>query len=76
MSSGSVSHPENKFYFLETQETRKLTAAKDLSCTKLDNVLSQDTISDRGNSFSLTTLFKDLNLKVLWDQEDENAEFY
>lgn len=76
MSSGSVSHPENKFYFLETQETQKLTAAKDLSCTKLDNVLSQDTISDRGNGFSLTTLFKDLNLKVLWDQEDENAEFY
>ncbi|XP_035418164.1 interleukin-22 receptor subunit alpha-1 [Cygnus atratus] len=76
MSSGSVSHPENKFYFLETQETQKLTAVKELSCTKLNNVLSQDTISDRGNGFSLTTLFKDLNLKVLWDQEDEHTEFY
>ncbi|KAM6044053.1 interleukin-22 receptor subunit alpha-1 isoform 2-T2 [Theristicus caerulescens] len=75
MLPDSFSHSANKLQFPETQETEMLTAAKELSCTKLNNVVSQDTISDRDNGTSLTLLFKDLDLKVLWDQ-DENAEFY
>lgn len=71
----SFSHPANKLQFPETQETEMLTATKELSCTKLNNVVSQDTISDQDNGTPLTMLFKDLDLKVLWDQ-DENTEFY
>lgn len=61
---------ENKVQFQETWE-----AAQELNCMKLDNVVSQDTTSEYRNGISLTTLFKDLNLKVLWDQADENTEF-
>ncbi|XP_010299249.1 interleukin-22 receptor subunit alpha-1 isoform X1 [Balearica regulorum gibbericeps] len=68
----SFSHSGNKLQFLETQETEMLTATKELSCTKLSNVVSQDTISDGDNGTPLTMLFKDLDLKVLWDQ-DENT---
>lgn len=75
MLPDSFSHSANKLQFPETQETETLTATKELSCTKLNNVVSQDTISDRDNGTPLTMLFKDLDLKVLWDQ-DENTEFY
>ncbi|XP_075029941.1 interleukin-22 receptor subunit alpha-1 [Calonectris borealis] len=71
----SFSHSANKLQFPETQETEMLTATKELSCTKLNNVVSQDTISDQDSGTSLTMLFKDLDLKVSWDQ-DENTEFY
>lgn len=71
----SFSHSANTLQFPETQETEMLTATKELSCTKLNNVVSQDTISDQDNGTPLTMLFKDLDLKVLWDQ-DENTEFY
>ncbi|XP_074904823.1 interleukin-22 receptor subunit alpha-1 [Buteo buteo] len=71
----SFSHSANKLQFPETQETEMLTATKELSCTKLNNVVSQDTILDQDNGTPLTMLFKDLDLKVLWD-EDENTEFY
>ncbi|XP_062484729.1 interleukin-22 receptor subunit alpha-1 [Pezoporus occidentalis] len=72
---GSFSHPANKLQFPETQEMETLTAIKGLSCTKLGNAVSQDTATGRDSSTPLTMLFKDLDLKVLWDQ-DENTEFY
>ncbi|KAM9268197.1 interleukin-22 receptor subunit alpha-1 [Morus bassanus] len=75
MLPDSFSHSANKLQFPETQEAETLTAAKELSCTKLNNVMSQDTISDRDNGTPFTMLFKDLDLKVLWDQ-DENTEFH
>ncbi|XP_068274147.1 interleukin-22 receptor subunit alpha-1 [Nyctibius grandis] len=75
MLPDSFSLSANKLQFPETQETETLTATKELSCTKLNNVVSQDTISDQDNGTPLTMLFKDLDLKVLWDQ-DENTEFY
>ncbi|XP_009479347.2 interleukin-22 receptor subunit alpha-1 [Pelecanus crispus] len=75
MLPDSITHSANKFQFPKTQETEMLTAAKELSCIKLNNVVSQDTISDWDNGTPLTMLFKDLDLKVLWDQ-DENTEFY
>ncbi|XP_005234214.1 interleukin-22 receptor subunit alpha-1 isoform X1 [Falco peregrinus] len=75
MLPDSFSHSANKLQFLETQETETLTATKELSCTELNNVVSQDTISDWDNGTPLAMLFKDLDLKVLWDQ-DENTEFY
>ncbi|KAM9213986.1 interleukin-22 receptor subunit alpha-1 [Leptosomus discolor] len=75
MLPDSFSHSANKLQFPETRETEKLTATKELSCTKLNNIVSQDTISDQDSGTPLTMLFKDLNLKVLWDQ-DENTEFY
>ncbi|KAM6235604.1 interleukin-22 receptor subunit alpha-1 isoform 1-T1 [Spheniscus humboldti] len=75
MLPDSFSHSANKLQFPETKETETLTATKELSCTKLNNVVSQDPISDRDNGTPLTMLFKDLDLKVLWDQ-DENTEFY
>ncbi|XP_010170251.1 interleukin-22 receptor subunit alpha-1 [Antrostomus carolinensis] len=71
----SLSYSANKLQFPETEEMGMLTAIKELSCTKLNNVVSQDTISDRDNGTPLTMLFKDLDLKVQWDQE-ENTEFY
>ncbi|XP_074418865.1 interleukin-22 receptor subunit alpha-1 [Larus michahellis] len=71
----SFSHSANKLQFPETQETETLAATKELSCTKLNNIVSQNTISDQDNGTPLTMLFKDLDLKVLWDQ-DENTEFY
>ncbi|XP_021230963.1 interleukin-22 receptor subunit alpha-1 isoform X2 [Numida meleagris] len=76
MSPDAVSYSENKVRFQETWEAEKLPAAQELNCMKVDNVLCQDTISEYHNGISLTTLFKDLNLKVLWDQADENTEFY
>ncbi|XP_014804122.1 PREDICTED: interleukin-22 receptor subunit alpha-1 [Calidris pugnax] len=69
MSPGSFSHPANKLQFPETHETETLAATKELSCTKLNNVVFQDTISDQGNGTALTMLFKDLDLQVLWDQD-------
>ncbi|XP_009975064.2 interleukin-22 receptor subunit alpha-1 [Tyto alba] len=75
MLPDSFSPFANKLQFPETQETEMLTATKELSCTKLNNVVSQDTISDQDNGTPLTMLFKDLDLKVLWHQ-DENMEFY
>ncbi|XP_072741493.1 interleukin-22 receptor subunit alpha-1 [Ciconia boyciana] len=76
MLPDSFSRSTNKLQFPETQETEMLTAARELSCTKLNNVVSQDTIvSDQDNGTPLTMLFKDLDLKVLWDQ-DENTEIY
>ncbi|XP_009987360.1 PREDICTED: interleukin-22 receptor subunit alpha-1 [Tauraco erythrolophus] len=75
MLPDSFSHSANKLQFPETREIEMLTATKELSCTNLSNVVSHDTISDRDNSTPLTMLFKDLDLKVLWDQ-DENIEFY
>lgn len=62
--------------FQEIWEAEKLLEAQELNCMKLDRVMSQDTISVYSSGISLTTLFKDLNLKVLWDQADENTEFY
>ncbi|XP_010721812.1 interleukin-22 receptor subunit alpha-1 isoform X2 [Meleagris gallopavo] len=76
VSPDSVSHSENKMQFQEIWEAEKLPAAQELNCMKLDHVVSQDTISEYSSGISLTTLFKDLNLKVLWDQADENTEFY
>ncbi|XP_010199753.2 interleukin-22 receptor subunit alpha-1 [Colius striatus] len=75
MLPDSVSHSANKLQFPETRETEMLPQTKELSCTKLNTVVSQDTISDQDNGTPLTKLFKDLDLKVLWDQ-DENIEFY
>ncbi|XP_065506571.1 interleukin-22 receptor subunit alpha-1 [Caloenas nicobarica] len=75
MLPDSFSHSANPLLFPETQETEMLTAAQGLSCTKLSNVVSQDTVSERDIGTPLTMLFKDLDLKVLWDQE-ENTEFY
>ncbi|XP_009646862.1 interleukin-22 receptor subunit alpha-1 [Egretta garzetta] len=75
MLPDSSLHSANKLQFPETQETEMLTAAKELSCTKLKNVVSQDTIADWDNGTPLPTLFKDLDLKVQWD-EDENIECY
>lgn len=75
MLPDSFSHSANKLQFPETQETEMLTATKELNCTKLNNVVSEDTILDQDNGTPLTMLFKDLDLKVLWD-EDENTEFY
>ncbi|KAM4656790.1 interleukin-22 receptor subunit alpha-1 [Amazona ochrocephala] len=72
---GSLAHPANKLRFPETQEMEMLTAIKELSCTKVSDVVSQDTATGRDSSTPLTMLFKDLDLKVLWDQ-DENTEFY
>ncbi|XP_071655060.1 interleukin-22 receptor subunit alpha-1 isoform X1 [Patagioenas fasciata] len=71
----SFSHSTKKLLFPETQETEMLTAAKGLSCTKLSNSVSQDAVSERDMGTPLTMLFKDLDLKVLWDQE-ENTELY
>ncbi|XP_069731422.1 interleukin-22 receptor subunit alpha-1 isoform X2 [Phaenicophaeus curvirostris] len=71
----SFSHTANKLQFPETRETETLTATKELSRTKLNNVVSQDITSGWDNGTPLTTMFKDLGLKVLWDQE-ENTEFY
>ncbi|KAM6239993.1 interleukin-22 receptor subunit alpha-1 [Porphyrio hochstetteri] len=68
----SFSHSAYKLQFLETQETERLIARKELICTELSHVLSQDTMSDRDNSTPLAKLFKDLDLKVLWDQ-DQNT---
>ncbi|KAM6045549.1 interleukin-22 receptor subunit alpha-1 [Chlamydotis macqueenii] len=75
MLPDSFSHSANKLQFPDTQETETLTATEELSCTKLHNVVSQDTVSGRDNGTPLTMLFKDLDLKVAWDQ-DETAEFY
>ncbi|XP_009929395.2 interleukin-22 receptor subunit alpha-1 isoform X1 [Opisthocomus hoazin] len=75
MLRDSFSPSAYKLQFSETQETEMLTARKELSCTKLSNIVSQDSISDGANGTPLTMLFKDLDLKVLWDQ-DENTEFY
>ncbi|CAM9779644.1 unnamed protein product [Bubo scandiacus] len=75
MLPDSFSHSINKLQLPETQETEMLTATKELGCTKLNNGVSQDTVSDPDNSTPLTMLFKDLDLKVLWHQ-DENTEFY
>uniref|UniRef100_A0A8C3LFP3 Interleukin-22 receptor subunit alpha-1 n=1 Tax=Chrysolophus pictus TaxID=9089 RepID=A0A8C3LFP3_CHRPC len=75
VSPDSVSHSENKMQFQQIWEAEKLPAAQELNCMKLD-VMSQDTISEHSSGISLTTLFKDLNLKVLWDEADENTEFY
>ncbi|PKU33196.1 interleukin-22 receptor subunit alpha-1 [Limosa lapponica baueri] len=69
MLPGSFSHSANKLRFPETQETEMLAVTKELSCTKLNNVVSQDTISDQDNGTALTMLFKDLDLQVLWDQD-------
>nr|XP_009666546.1 PREDICTED: interleukin-22 receptor subunit alpha-1 [Struthio camelus australis] len=77
MSPDSFSYSENKLQFTETQETEMLTAAKELNCTKLNNAVSQDTISDQDSGIPLSMLFKDLNLKVQWEQGmDENTEIY
>ncbi|KAM6313818.1 interleukin-22 receptor subunit alpha-1 [Podargus strigoides] len=70
----SFSHSAKKLQFPETQETEMLTATKELSSIKLNNVVSQDTVAHQDNNTPLTMLFKDLDLKVLWDQ-DENTEF-
>lgn len=61
--------------FPETHGPEMLTATKELSCSELSNGVFQDTVSDRDNGTPLALLFKDLNLKVLWDQE-ENTECY
>ncbi|XP_010154967.1 PREDICTED: interleukin-22 receptor subunit alpha-1 [Eurypyga helias] len=74
MLPDSFTYSANKLQFPETQETEMSTAAKELSCTKLGHFVSQDTISDRDSGTPLTMLFKDLDLRVLWD-EDENTEF-
>ncbi|XP_025953841.2 interleukin-22 receptor subunit alpha-1 [Dromaius novaehollandiae] len=77
MSLDSFSHSENKLQFPETQETEMLTEANELKCTKLNNAMSQDTISDRDSGIPITMLFKDINLKVQWEQGmDENTEIY
>ncbi|XP_061229568.1 interleukin-22 receptor subunit alpha-1 [Neopsephotus bourkii] len=66
---GPFSHPAG------TQGMETLPAIKELSCTTLGNAVSQDTAAGWDSSTPLTTLFKDLDLKVLWDQ-DESTEFY
>ncbi|KAM8796009.1 interleukin-22 receptor subunit alpha-1 [Eudromia elegans] len=77
MSPDSFSHPENKLQFPETQETEMETAAEELNCTKLSNAVSQDTSSDQDSGVSFTTLFKDIDLKVQWEEGmDENTEIY
>ncbi|XP_010281771.1 PREDICTED: interleukin-22 receptor subunit alpha-1 [Phaethon lepturus] len=67
MLPDSFSHSENKLQFPETQG-----ATKELGCTKLNNVVAQNTISDQDNGIPLIMLFKDLDLKVLW-HHDENT---
>ncbi|XP_062449796.1 interleukin-22 receptor subunit alpha-1 [Rhea pennata] len=77
MSLDSFSHSKSELQFPETQETEMLTATKELNCTKLNNAVSQDTISDRDSGIPLTMLFKDINLKVQWEQGmEENTEIY
>ncbi|XP_010185525.1 PREDICTED: interleukin-22 receptor subunit alpha-1, partial [Mesitornis unicolor] len=70
----SFAHSTNKLQFPETQETEMFISGK-LNSTKLNNVVSQDSVSEWDNGTGLTSLFKDLDLKVLLDQ-DENTEFY
>ncbi|XP_008933897.1 PREDICTED: interleukin-22 receptor subunit alpha-1 [Merops nubicus] len=74
MLPDSFSHSANKLQFPETPESETLMATKEPGCTELNNA-SPDTISDWDHGTPLTMFFKDLNLKVLWDQ-DENTEFY
>lgn len=61
--------------FSGTHGSEMLTETKELSCSELSNGVFQDTASDWDNGTPLALLFKDLNLKVLWDQE-ENTECY
>uniref|UniRef100_A0A663N9T8 Interleukin 22 receptor subunit alpha 1 n=1 Tax=Athene cunicularia TaxID=194338 RepID=A0A663N9T8_ATHCN len=74
MLPDSFSQSVNKLQLPETQGTETLTAAEN-SCTKLSNGVSQDTTSDPDSGTPLTLLFKDLDLKVLWHQ-DEDTECY
>ncbi|XP_015738819.1 interleukin-22 receptor subunit alpha-1 isoform X1 [Coturnix japonica] len=75
-SPHSVSHSENKVQFQETWEAEETPAAQELNCKELGSVVSPDTISEYSSGISFSTLFKDLNLKLLWDQADENTAFY
>lgn len=63
-------HPANKVQLPETAATEMFPAAKELSCTELS--VSPDS---RDTGTPLTMLFKDLDLKVQWDEED-STEFY
>ncbi|XP_014741051.1 PREDICTED: interleukin-22 receptor subunit alpha-1 [Sturnus vulgaris] len=65
----SSPHPANKGQLPETAATEMFPAAKELSCTELSLSPGQDTDTP------LTMLFKDLDLKVQWDEED-STEFY
>lgn len=54
----------HKVQLAETAARQMLPAAKELSCTELSLSPAQDTDTP------LTMLFKDLDLKVQWDEED------
>ncbi|XP_041871644.1 interleukin-22 receptor subunit alpha-1 [Corvus kubaryi] len=69
----SFLHPANKVQLPETAGMEMFPAAKELSCTELS--VSPDSSSGRDRGTPLTMLFKDLDLKVQWD-EDDNTEFY
>ncbi|KAL2296085.1 hypothetical protein Nmel_017619 [Mimus melanotis] len=61
-------HPANKGQLPQTAAMEMFPAAKELSCTELSLSPARDT------GTPLTMLFKDLDLKVQWDEED-STEF-
>ncbi|KAM7029270.1 interleukin-22 receptor subunit alpha-1 [Acridotheres tristis] len=65
----SSPHPADKGQLAETAATEMFPAAKELSCTELSLSPGRDTDTP------LAMLFKDLDLKVQWDEED-STEFY
>ncbi|XP_062364922.1 interleukin-22 receptor subunit alpha-1 [Cinclus cinclus] len=69
----SFPHPANKVQLPETAGMEMFPAAKELSCTELS--VSPGSSSGQDTGTPLTMLFKDLDLKVQWDEED-SAEFY
>ncbi|XP_071432927.1 interleukin-22 receptor subunit alpha-1 [Pithys albifrons albifrons] len=72
---GLFSHPADQGQLPEPADTGLLPAAGGLSCTDLS--LSPHTVTASGHDTgtALTMLFKDLDLRVQWD-EDGNTECY
>ncbi|XP_058712513.1 interleukin-22 receptor subunit alpha-1 isoform X1 [Poecile atricapillus] len=66
-------HPASKAQLPETAGMEMFPAEKELSCTELSVSPASSSGWDRGTP--LTMLFKDLDLKVQWDEED-STEFY
>ncbi|XP_053854888.1 interleukin-22 receptor subunit alpha-1 [Vidua macroura] len=70
---GPFPHPADRVQLPETAAMEMFPAAKELGCTELSVSPGSSPSRDRGTP--LTMLFKDLDLKVQWDEE-ENTEFY
>ncbi|RMB91319.1 hypothetical protein DUI87_32458 [Hirundo rustica rustica] len=66
-------HPAHKAQLPETAAVEMFPAAKELSCTELS--VSPGSSPGRDTGTPLSMLFKDLDLKVQWDEED-SMEFY